>query len=118
MSSLKFAGSIYIGVRDLKAALAWYKDKFDLREFPGPMDAEIGDAALVSADEEVFISFGAPNPANVETRMFSVKDAKKAREWLSARGVSVGPLQVDRQGTHYFEMRDLEDNMIELCEEP
>ncbi len=51
MGSLRFAGSIYIGVRDLKAALAWYKNKFDLREFPGPMDDEIGDAALVSSGE-------------------------------------------------------------------
>ncbi len=118
MGSLRFAGSIYIGVRDLKAALAWYKNKFDLREFPGPMDDEIGDAALVSSGEGVFISFGAPNPANIETRIFYVKNAQKAREWLSARGVNVGPLQTDRQRTHYFEMHDLEDNMIEICEEP
>jgi hypothetical protein len=44
--------------------------------------------------------------------------AAKAREWLLARGVEVGPVQTDRQGTHFVEMRDLENNMIEICEEP
>lgn len=118
MSSLRISGSIYIGVRNLDAALAWYKEKLDLRKSPEPVDEEIGDAALVSANGDIFIAFGAPSPANVETRMFFVRDTKKVREWLAARGVNVGPLQTDRQGTHYFEMRDLEDNMIEFCEEP
>jgi hypothetical protein len=118
VSSLRITGSIYIGVRDLNAALAWYMEKFELRKSPEPIDEETGDAALVSADGEAFIAFGAPNPANVETRMFAVKNAQKAREWLASRGVNAGPLQTDRQGTHYFEMRDLEDNMIEFCEEP
>ena len=118
MSSVRFKGSIYIGVRDLDAALAWYKEKLDLRESRKPMDDEIGDVALVSDHGDAFIAFGAPNAANVETRIFSVGNTQKAREWLAARGVKVGPLQVDRQGTPYFEMRDLEDNMIEFSEEP
>jgi hypothetical protein len=33
---------------------------------------------------------------------------KKAREFLISRGVDMGEIQQDRQGTHYFEMRDLE----------
>ena len=42
----------------------------------------------------------------------------KAREWLLARGVNVGPAHTDIQGTHYIEMRDLDNNLIEICEEP
>ena len=53
MSSLKIKGDIYIGVRDLKAALAWYKEKFDLQESPQPTDEEIGDVALVSANGDL-----------------------------------------------------------------
>jgi hypothetical protein len=43
---------------------------------------------------------------------------EKAREYLTSRGVFVGEIQQDRQGTHFFEMRDLENNVIEICEEP
>jgi catechol 2,3-dioxygenase-like lactoylglutathione lyase family enzyme len=118
MSSVRFQGSIYIGVRNMAAALAWYKEKLDLRESPKPMAEEIGDVALVSRDGDAFIAFGEPNPANVETQILAVGNTQKAREWLAARGVKVGPIQVDRQGTPYFEMRDLENNMIEFCEEP
>jgi hypothetical protein len=28
------------------------------------------------------------------------------------------PVETDRQGTHYFEMRDSEGNTVEICEEP
>jgi hypothetical protein len=30
----------------------------------------------------------------------------------------VGALEEDRQGTRYFEMRDLEGNVVEVAEEP
>lgn len=118
MSSLTITGNIYIGVRDLNAALAWYEKKLDLHESREPLDQEIGDAALSSANGDVFIAFGAPNPANVETQILFVKSARKAREWLAQRGANVGDVQKDCQGTHYFEMRDMENNMIEFSEEP
>jgi hypothetical protein len=34
------------------------------------------------------------------------------------RGVNVGPIETDRQGTRYFAMQDLEGNAIEVSEEP
>jgi hypothetical protein len=40
------------------------------------------------------------------------------REVLDSRGVNVGETQEDRQGTLYFEMRDLEGSGIEVSEEP
>jgi hypothetical protein len=45
-------------------------------------------------------------------------NVKKAREFPIARGVNVSEIQEDRQGTHFFEMRDLEGNVIEISEEP
>ena len=52
------------------------------------------------------------------TPMLYASKIGKAREVLASRGVNVGEIQEDRQGTHYFEMRDLEGNVIEVSEEP
>ena len=49
--------------------------------------------------------------------MLNSSNLKKAREFLISRGVNVSEIQADRQGTHYFEMRDLEGNVIEISEE-
>jgi len=42
---------------------------------------------------------------------------KRAREFLISRGVNIGEIQQDRQGTHYFEVRDLEGTNLEVSEE-
>jgi hypothetical protein len=42
---------------------------------------------------------------------------KKAHEYLLARGVTAGQIQ-DGGGTQFFELRDLEGNVIEICKEP
>jgi catechol 2,3-dioxygenase-like lactoylglutathione lyase family enzyme len=118
VSSVKFSGSVYIGVRDLDAALAWYQQKLDLKKSDEPPDEEVGDAVLVSKDLEAEIALGAPNPANRDTPMFAVSDAQKAWSWMHDRGLNVSPVQKDRQGTLFFELRDLEGNLIEFCEEP
>jgi hypothetical protein len=110
-----FSGSIYIGVRNLEAAIAWYIEKFELTKSKKPIDEEIGDIALISGNGEVFIAIGAPNEANVDTPIFTVRKIEKAREWLASRNVKIGPLLTDGQH-QYFEIRDLENNMIEICE--
>jgi hypothetical protein len=86
-----------------------------LQESDEEIGEEVGDVALVAAN--IFVTLGAPKEANIETPILYVSSVQKARERLAARGVNVGPIQKDRQGTHYFEMRDLENNMIEFCEE-
>ena len=109
-----------IGVSDIAAAIAWYKEKLDLR-VAGPVeDGEPGDTELVSRDEETRIVLspemgpGQDDPPPI----LDTANAAKAREWLLARGVNVGPLQTDRQGTRYIEMRDPDNNLIEISEEP
>ncbi|MBZ5523525.1 MAG: hypothetical protein LAP21_14925 [Acidobacteriia bacterium] len=113
-----FRGSIYIGVDNLEAAVAWYKEKLDLRESREPIDEEVGEIALVSRNQEIFVAMGTPNETGPDTQIFFTGNVQKSRDWLAARGVSLGPIQTDRQGTRYVEMRDLENNMIEICEEP
>jgi hypothetical protein len=42
---------------------------------------------------------------------------RQAHEFLSARGTAAGPIQ-DCRGTQFFEIRDPEGNVIEICKEP
>ena len=42
---------------------------------------------------------------------------KKAHERLSSRGVLAGPIR-DGGDTQFFEIRDVEGNVIEICKEP
>ena len=57
-------------------------------------------------------------PADDETPMLYTSRIEKARDFLTTRGVNVSEIQQDRQGTRFFEMRDLEGNVVEITEEP
>ncbi len=84
------------------------------------MDDGDGCVALgFSKKDQIAISLG-PRGKTTDgtTPMLYASNVKKARELLGSRGVSVGDIQEDRQGTHYFQMRDLEGNLIEVSEEP
>jgi hypothetical protein len=49
--------------------------------------------------------------------MLNSSNLRKAREFLIAQSVNVGEILQDRQGTHYFEMRDRVGNAVEITEE-
>jgi hypothetical protein len=55
-------------------------------------------------------------PSPVAIAMFCDK-LKKAHEHLSSRGVLVGPIQ-DGGDIQFFEIRDTEGHLIEICKEP
>jgi hypothetical protein len=42
---------------------------------------------------------------------------KKANEHFSSRGILVGPIQ-DGGEMQFFEIRDIEGHLIEICKEP
>jgi hypothetical protein len=50
--------------------------------------------------------------------MLYTANIAKARDYLLARGVEATKIQRDRQNTKFFEMRDLEGNLIEICQQP
>ena len=114
-----FTGWIVVTVRNLDAAAAaaWYKQKLELPESRKTEDDKTGGLELSTHNLEikVLLFAGADYP---DRPILDTRSAAKAREWLLARGVEVGPVQTDIQGTHFVEMRDLEGNMIEICEEP
>jgi catechol 2,3-dioxygenase-like lactoylglutathione lyase family enzyme len=120
MSLLTIADSFYIGVLDLAAATAWYIEKLGLQEVSVEMDDPEGCAALgFSKNDETAICLGPRGkPTDGTTPMLYASNVKKAREALSSQSVNVGDIQQDRQGTPYFEIRDLEGNLIEVSEEP
>ena len=120
MSLLTIADSFYIGVLDLAAASSWYIEKLGLQKVPVEMDDSEGCVALgFSRKDETAIALGPRGrPTDGATPMLYASNIKKAREVLSSRGVNVGEVQQDGQGSHFFEMRDLEGNMIEVSEEP
>src|ERR1700730_5710665 len=120
MSLLSIADSFYIGVLDLTAANAWYIEKLGLQKVPVEMDDAEGCVALgFSKKDQIAVTLGLRGkPTDETTPMLYASNVKKAREVLGTRAVNVGDIQQDRQGTHYFEMRDLEGNLIEMSEEP
>lgn len=79
-------------------------------KFPGDREPTI----LLCAQAEVEQA-GFERPAAVVSAVFSDK-LKKAHEQLCSRGVLAGPIQ-DGGDTQFFEVRDLEGHLIEICKE-
>jgi hypothetical protein len=120
MSLLQVADSFYVGGRDAAIAASWYMDKLGLERTKVDLADSEGCLAFGFAkDHPVAIVIGpvsvAPDPG---THILYTHAIEKAHKWLSSRGVSVGPITTDRQGTRNFSLLDLESNTIEVCEEP
>jgi catechol 2,3-dioxygenase-like lactoylglutathione lyase family enzyme len=119
VSLLTAGGSNYIGVRDLAFATAWYVEKLGLRKVDIELDEPEGCVALgFDKNDCAFVLGPAGKPTDELTPLLYTRNLKKARNFLSSRGVIVGEIQQDRQGTHFFEMRDVEENIVEISEEP
>ena len=119
MSVLRPGGSNYIGVRDIPAAVTWYSEKLGLRKLKAEMD-DCADCVTLGFDKENYaVTIGPIGlPTDELTHSLFTGNVEKARKWLSSRGVQVSESQTDRQGTRFFEMRDPENNVIEISEEP
>jgi len=122
MSLLRIADSFYVGVSDLSGAVSWYKSKLGLQEVPlPPMDDQTGDMiamAFSKKDGATIVLGPVGKSADENTRMLYAPKIKKAHETLSSRGVNAGAIEQDAQGTHYFRIRDVEGNEVEVSEEP
>src|SRR4051812_18407904 len=112
------AGANYIGVTDLASSIAWYIGKLGLRKVDVELDEPEGCVALGFTKDDCAFCLGPKGPPTEElTPMLHASNLKKAREFLISRGVSVTEIQQDRQGTHFFELTDLEGNVVEVGEE-
>jgi catechol 2,3-dioxygenase-like lactoylglutathione lyase family enzyme len=109
----------FLRVTNVAAAIAWYKEKFDLREFKVPTaDGDEPSPVYVAYNETSGgIDFGTDGEGENRPILYAGK-IKRAYELLGRRGVQLGPVQRDIQGTQYFEARDLDGNTLEISEEP
>ncbi len=121
MPLLIIADSAYLWVQDVNSAAAWYMEKLDLKQSTAYPEQEEGCVYLASSQEDtaafVLGPPGLPDDRR-DSPMLYTANIEKARKLLISRGVYVGEIEVDRQGTHYFSVRDLEGNEIEVTEEP
>ena len=121
MSLLTIADSFYIGVLDLTATTSWYIEKLGLQKSRSRWMTrrDVWRWDFRKRIRQTAICLGPRGkPTDGTTPMLYASNVNKAREVLSSVGVNVGDIQQDRQGTHYFEMRDWEGNLIEESEEP
>lgn len=113
---------------NLEQAKRWWIDAFDCRAMKVPLDWDNrlpSDVALqLPGDHEPTILLsdraeaeraGFDRSLSVVPVIFSDK-LKRAHDHLSRRGVAVGPIQGEAP-PHFFEIRDIEDKVIEICEE-
>jgi hypothetical protein len=88
------------------------------RDEPGTVAFQLGSDAgiliIALPDDKVP---GTIEPVPAVPTIFT-DNIKQARGLLESRGVAVGPIRNDRQGTHYFEFRDADENLLEVSEEP
>jgi catechol 2,3-dioxygenase-like lactoylglutathione lyase family enzyme len=121
--------SVVLSYSDVEAAKRWWVETFGCKavripqDWDNPLPSDVAltlpgcsePTILLNARSEVEQAhFDRPSPA--ATAIFCEK-LKKAHEHLSSRGVSAGPIQ-DGGDMQFFEVRDTEGHLIEICKEP
>jgi len=124
-----YTDSVALNYSNIEAAKQWWIDAFDCKvvsvpaDWDNPLPSDValkfpGDSEptiLLSARAEVGRA-GFDRPSPVASVIFCDK-LKKAYEQLSSRGILVGPIQ-DGGDMQFFEIRDIEGHLIEICKEP
>jgi len=121
--------SVALTYSNVESAKQWWIDTFGCnlvrvpKEWDNTLPSDValtlpGDSEptiLLSAQSEVEQAhFDRPVPV---TSVIFCDKLKKAHEQLSARGVLIGPIQ-DGGDMQFFEIRDTEGHVIEICKEP
>ncbi|HKW26364.1 MAG TPA: hypothetical protein VJN48_11310 [Terriglobales bacterium] len=127
--SLFRTDSVALSYSNIEEAKRWWISAFDCKQVKVPPDWDNqlpSDVALkMAGDSEPTILLsnraevtqaGFDRSASTVPVIFSDK-LKKAYEHLTRRGVLAGPIQSDGE-TEFFEVRDSEGNVIEICKEP
>jgi len=118
---LSFQDAVVVEVRDVASAQRWYSEKLGLRY----SSTEVEEASVVLGysddDAQLYLVDISGNERSKSQSgkppiIFASKLAA-AHEYLSSRGVAVGPLQSDSGGNRFFRFRDLEGNELEVCQE-
>jgi hypothetical protein len=124
---LFYADSIVVGYTNLEAAKKWWMEAFEckqskLPDWDCPLPSDIALSLPGSREPTILLN----DRAEVERAGFErdnrnmivfSTDVKKAHKQLSDKGFTPGPIQ-NSSDTEFFEIRDPEGNVIEICREP
>lgn len=127
--SLFYTDSVTLAYADVEAAKRWWLNAFDCKvvsipsdwDCPLPSDVALqlpghdAPAILLNSKAEVEQA-GFERPSPLASVIFCNK-LKKGYDHLASRGVLAGPIQ-DGGDTEFFEIRDTEGNVIQICKEP
>jgi predicted enzyme related to lactoylglutathione lyase len=112
------APSLRIRVRDIASVSPWYVEKLGLRKLAEAPPEEPGAATFkFKTDGHSVILTDRSGFQTGKTPILFTKNICRIKNVLVARGVEAGPIEQDRQGIHYFQVRDPEGNVIEVVEE-
>jgi hypothetical protein len=123
-----YADTVALNYSNIDAAKKWWIDAFDCEvakvppEWDNPLPSDVAlkfpgtsePTILLSAQAEVEQA-GFERPLPVVSVIFCDK-LKKAYDQLSSRGILAGPIQ-DGGDMQFFEIRDAEGHLIEICKE-
>lgn len=118
-AEFSISSSTRIVVRDIDSVAPWYAEKLGLRKLSENPRGETGIATFRFKEDGNSVVLTTHGDFRTgKTPILFTKKIDKMREVMSARGVSVGMIEQDRQGTRYFQVRDPEGNEIEVVQEP
>jgi hypothetical protein len=121
--------SVVLCYSNIEAAKRWWIDTFDCKvvkvppDWDDPLPSDVALTLMGESEPTILLSdrseveqahFDRPSPV---TSVIFCDKLKKARDYLSTRGVQVGPVQ-DGGDMQFFEIRDTEGHLIEICKEP
>jgi hypothetical protein len=117
-----FGSDANITVRSPEVCKGWYQSTFDARPFSAKEigldpDEQQGCIFLGWSNEGPFICLMPGDPSRETVASITCPNLNKAIDYFAGKGVTVSPIQQDRAGTKYFEIRDCGGNTIEFCEE-
>lgn len=104
-------------VRDLDSASRWYADKFGLERQTDGVAGRPEFAKLAFKQDGKSLVLAKTDGLTSDKRLILfTRKIGRMKDVLTARGVKVGAIEQDRQGTTFFEICDPDGNEIEIVQ--
>lgn len=112
--------TVIVRVGKLAEAQAWYEQKLGFRpSYIGEQERlvvfNVGGETPLTIYELKPGEMTEPQSTASSYPIFYADDIQAAHELLSARGVEVGPIEGEPDGTQWFAFKDCDGNQLEVC---